>query len=126
MIRTEQFLDGSHSANVVRELQRSMNANACQKLKPTLEKRVTDIYMVECGNGDLGSGWQNRILYFVECSYGMDGRQGISGDSDNNIQQGHVGYVGKFIRRKGGADENHQNEVNGQVIEVVELFVALA
>ena len=91
--------------------------------------------MVECGNGDLGSGWQNRILYFVECSYGMDGRQGISGDSDNNIQQGHVGYVGKFIRRKGGADENHQKLVGlglvqdhepGQVIEVVDLFVALS
>ena len=104
------------------------------KSLPTLEKRVIDIYKdVECGNGDLGSGWQNRILYFVECSYGMDGRQGSSGDSDNNIQQGHVGYVGKFIRRKGGADENHQklvglvqDHVLGQVIEVVEILVALA
>ena len=68
MIRTEQFLDGSHSANVVRELQRSMNANACQKLKPTLEKRVTDMYK--------GS---NKEAYMCMCAIGRQDPDGKPG-----------------------------------------------
>ena len=58
------------------------------------------------------------------------GKQGRSVHSDNIVQQGKVG---KFIRRKGGADEHHQklvglvqDHVAGQVIEVVEILVALA
>ena len=65
------------------------------------------------------------VLFMRACS-----KQGQSVHSDNMVQQGDVG---KFIRRKGGADENHQklvglvqDHVPGQVFEVVDLFVALA
>ena len=75
----------------------------------------------------IGSRWQTWILLYL-CACAANKWQSVH--SGNIVQQGEVG---KFIRRKGGADENHQklvglvqDHVPGQVIEVVEILVALA
>ena len=88
----------------VRELNWSMNANA--KLATHPEQRwITVIYKVQTSvHVEMTVRIQMANLDPV-LVVRTHSKQGHSVHSDNMVQQG---YVGKFIRRKGGADENHQ------------------
>ena len=99
---------------------------------PPLRKGDRYIQRCECGNGDLGSGWQNRILSFVCARMQAWENKGVqytvtiayskvmSVMSANSYAE--KGVLMKIIRSCTGLVQDH---VPGQVFEVVRILFAL-